>query len=474
MRALGSVFAITIFLLMASSVRAESVSWGTHIPYTLTTIAGDASDGSRCLPILGQVQASVQYSARALDPATGASLCNSTVPKGKQIRLEFTPYSSSDIYWVGTGYAWDSPYGDWTTGAVAPPLAQMCVDKNYYWTNGDSHFYASLSLDPAVKSIGNVGGLSCGSPEADGSMNCTADNEGVYAPIFDFASTYGHFYQAQRDGGSNSCFWGHSSTNPKLYTSENIHWPMDGTGWRFCSGNAPYTLTVPAQSISCPITVVDADGDAPAKPSVVATGSLQCVTGTPHSISITATDPDGDDVRYGVDWDANGTVDQFLPSSGYVPSGTTLTASRTYATTGAKNLKVIAIDERGLTSGWATFSFSCVDPEGQGGDGSVGDDGGGKGGTGGTSPNLTIRAIPSLVAPGETTHLHWSASNVAACTVSGTNGDSFSGAISDEPAGNETSAIFEQIIYTLSCEDDDGNTLTQSATVNVLPVWGET
>jgi hypothetical protein len=470
LRALGSVFAITIFLLMASSVRAESVSWGSHIPYTLASIKNPIQDGSQCLPVLGESYASVQYAAQAVDPTTGASLCGATIPKGRQVRFEFAPHASTDIYWVGTGYAWDSPYGDWIAGAASPPIGEMCMPKNYYFSNGDSNFYASLSVDPPSKSITGTSALSCGSAAEDGSMTCSALNEGAITPVFNFAATQGHFYWAQ--GSGESCYFGHS-TNPQLYTSENIYWPMDGTGWRYCYGNAPFTLSVPAQSISCPITIVDADGDAPGKPSVVATGSFQCVTGTPHSISVTATDPDGDDVRYGVDWDANGTVDQFLPSSGYAASGTTLVASRTYATTGAKTVKVIALDERGLTSGWATFSFSCVDPEGQGaGDGSVGGDG--DGGISDITPNLYIRATPSLVAPGETTRLHWSASNVASCAVTGQNGDSFSGAVSDEPEGNETSSIFEQTVYTLACEDDEGNTLTQSATVNVLPVWSET
>lgn len=462
---------------------AESVSWSTHVPYTLTTIAGDASDGSRCLPILGQIQASVQYSARALDPATGASLCNSTVPRGKQVRLEFTPYSSGDIYWVGTGYAWDSPYGDWMASAAAPPLAQMCVDKNYYWSNGDdSHFYASLSLDPAAKSIGNVSGLSCASPEADGSMNCVAGSEGVYAPIFNFASTYGHFYQAQRDGSSNSCSWGHSSTNPKLYTSENVYWPMDGTGWRYCSGNAPYTLTVPAQSISCSITVVDANGNPPAPPAVQpAVSGAQCLTGSPHTIKVSATDPDGDDIRYFVDWDSNGVADQILPASGYVASGTELAASRTYAVEGAKSVKVMTQDDRGLTSGWTTHSFNCATPENPDVDyGAGGDLGAGGSGGGGGAPALTIRAIPSIVRSGSATTVSWSAANVVSCHVSGTNGDGadsdtdpdspWRGAVS---TGVPTSAISSQTTYTLSCVDGDDNTLTQSATVNILPVFQE-
>ncbi|MBI4080046.1 hypothetical protein HY414_02390, partial [Candidatus Kaiserbacteria bacterium] len=109
---------------------------------------------------------------------------------------------------------------------------------------------------------------------------------------------------------------------------------------------------------------------------VVVSGSAQCTIGIAYSISITATDPDLDDIKYGVDWDANGTVDQFAPSSGYVPSGTSETVSRTYATEGSKTVKVMAIDENGLTSGWTTLTFSCAD-EGSGAQGEGEDLGGG-------------------------------------------------------------------------------------------------
>ncbi|MBI2613056.1 hypothetical protein HYW59_04620, partial [Candidatus Kaiserbacteria bacterium] len=216
--------------------------------------------------------------------------------------------------------------------------------------------------------------------------------------------------------------------------------------------------------------------DPPANPTLAASGSASCTVGSPYSLTMTATDPDGDTIKYAIDWDANGTVDQFAPSSGYVPSGTTETASRTYATEGSKTVKVMALDENGLTSGWSTLTFSCSDPgsnaQGGGEDLGGGDEGGGGGG-GGATPNLTIRAIPSLVRTGETTNLHWSASNVTACTVTGDNGDSFTGTISPEPQGQPSSPINEQTTYTLSCEDDDDNTLTQSTTVNILPVWSE-
>jgi len=68
--------------------------------------------------------------------------------------------------------------------------------------------------------------------------------------------------------------------------------------------------------------------------------SGSCTVGQNHSISMTATDPDAtDQVRYLIDWDNNGTVDQTVPASGYVNSGTAQSASRTWSTSGSKTVK---------------------------------------------------------------------------------------------------------------------------------------
>ncbi|MCL4851469.1 MAG: hypothetical protein KJZ78_08795 [Bryobacteraceae bacterium] len=477
--------------MMTSSARAESVQYTGTFPQ-LIHFANGTADGARCLPYVNEGYATVSYNAVAVDASTGESVCNATVPKGARVRFKFVPSVPQDIYWFTTGFYWDSPYGDWVTGAASPGAANICADKNYIYggsltANAQSNWYGTLSVNPPVKSISGLGAVfsSCTKPDADGTIVCTASSEGSATPIFNFGSTYGRFYI--RDPFTGQC----TPDEPRLMgVSSDVLWPRDGTGWRYCYGGnqRPYDFQVPARSISCPITVIDADGDAPWKPTVVATGSpLQCVVGSPHALTISATDPDGDSVRYGIDWDANGTVDQFLPATGYVSSGASQGASRTYAISGTKSVKVIAIDDRGLTSGWAGLSFSCTESESQGeevGNGE-GDGTGGNSlqGRGDTTPNLTIRAAPSLIRAGEVTHVHWSASNVTGCTVQGTNGDGvdaganknsrWQGAISPEPEGVESSPIVARTTYTLSCEQDGGGALTQRATVNIVPFWNE-
>jgi len=90
----------------------------------------------------------------------------------------------------------------------------------------------------------------------------------------------------------------------------------------------------------------------PAAPTIIGPD-----TGTPtnnYSFAISATDPNGDQVRYGVDWDSNGVVDIWLPSAGYVNSGTAQTATRSWPTDGPKSFRVLTQDAAGAVSGWAT------------------------------------------------------------------------------------------------------------------------
>jgi hypothetical protein len=233
-----------------------------------------------------------------------------------------------------------------------------------------------------------------------------------------------------------------------------------------------FDVQVPQQSISCPITVTAPVGNPPATPTLSSNG--QCVVGTPHSITMSATDPADDGLRYAVDWDANGVVDQYVPGFGFVPSGSTQTATRTYAISGSKTVKVLARDSNGLTSGWASISYNCAGSTttGLNENGNGGTDESGGGGTGQPLPDLDLRVIPSLVRSGDTTKVNWSSVNVQSCTVSGENGDAWSGLLS-ALGGNISKPITGETTYTLSCLALDGSRLTKSTTVRIIPTFQE-
>ena len=74
---------------------------------------------------------------------------------------------------------------------------------------------------------------------------------------------------------------------------------------------------------------------------------------------------------------------------------------------------------------------------------------------------------------GNTTKVHWSAQNVESCSVTAQNGDSWTGTAS--PLGGKTSkAIADETTYTLRCTDLDGDAVTRTARVRIIPGLQET
>ncbi len=79
---------------------------------------------------------------------------------------------------------------------------------------------------------------------------------------------------------------------------------------------------------------------------------------TNYSFDFNATDPDGNTLRYGVDWDNNSTVDQWVPGAGYVNSGVTQSGTRNWGSGGTYTFQVLAQDSQGANSGWANHSIT--------------------------------------------------------------------------------------------------------------------
>jgi hypothetical protein len=86
---------------------------------------------------------------------------------------------------------------------------------------------------------------------------------------------------------------------------------------------------------------------------------------------------------------------------------------------------------------------------------------------------LNIQVSPALVRPNERTTVSWTSSGMASCTVT-----------EDSPAFNDTwsgltgtqqsSAITQRTTYTLTCRNEEGTVFTDTAVVNILPVFQET
>jgi hypothetical protein len=86
---------------------------------------------------------------------------------------------------------------------------------------------------------------------------------------------------------------------------------------------------------------------APIQPS----GPTSGVVGGSYFYTTSAIDPDGDDIRYGWDWDGDGIVDEY---SNLINSGNVDSRSHTWTSTGTYNVKVKAKDEYNALSGFSS------------------------------------------------------------------------------------------------------------------------
>ncbi|MDZ4226935.1 MAG: hypothetical protein U1D26_00485 [Patescibacteria group bacterium] len=80
-----------------------------------------------------------------------------------------------------------------------------------------------------------------------------------------------------------------------------------------------------------------------------------------------------------------------------------------------------------------------------------------------------LQATPQITPAGLPVIVTWNVDNVSDCTVSGDNGDGWSGT----SGSHSSSPILQQTIYTLNCAPLDGSTLNESVIVNVLPIFQE-
>jgi hypothetical protein len=83
-----------------------------------------------------------------------------------------------------------------------------------------------------------------------------------------------------------------------------------------------------------------------------------------------------------------------------------------------------------------------------------------------------ITATPAIVLQGLTSTLYWDVENAASCSVTGTDGEHWTGESSGSD-GVQTSAITQETVFTLSCTGLDSTHTSQSATVNIVPVFRE-
>ena len=91
----------------------------------------------------------------------------------------------------------------------------------------------------------------------------------------------------------------------------------------------------------------------PSVPSGPSSGN----TGVSYQYSTSTTDPDGDNIKYGWDWNGDSNVDEW---TNYYSSGTQVTTSHSWSSAGSYWVKVIAEDIHGAQSIWSSEKLVVI------------------------------------------------------------------------------------------------------------------
>ncbi len=97
--------------------------------------------------------------------------------------------------------------------------------------------------------------------------------------------------------------------------------------------------------------VINETNNPPRTPSI--DGPTSGKKGTEYPYDVRSTDPDGDEIKYVIDWG-----DDTIDTMGFYSSGVTVTVKHTWSEKGTYTIKVKAVDEHDAESDWATLSVS--------------------------------------------------------------------------------------------------------------------
>jgi hypothetical protein len=312
-------------------------------------------------------QATIHHGSTVFNNTTGMTVNDdfgrANVNVGDSISFRPRANQDTDIDWSGNGYSADTPLGEWSNGGPSGcNPAHLVETENYGGVNFRT--YTTLHVSPSTPTISHSGtaSLSC----VNGGFDCTVMSAGTIDSRITYPATQGRYYTSVDKQGTlpdPADDWVRNGCN---YSGRPMHdggaQSADGCTFHFPSLNGPsdaclmdskyeYQLPVPAMSLDHELLAIATNGS-PAAPSL--TGPTTGYTGTSYTFTVQGTDPDGDTIRYYMDWDNNGTGDGSpQPMFGYVASGTARTFSNVWATPGVYAIHAQTQDSKGAISGWS-------------------------------------------------------------------------------------------------------------------------
>ena len=141
-----------------------------------------------------------------------------------------------------------------------------------------------------------------------------------------------------------------SSTNE----FEGYAWGSDVIGWIDFNSNLSNSNGGPLGSV-----VLTIPNDPPLTPDIL--GPVTGIINTSYSFTASSTDPNGDDIRYRIDWDNDFNIDE---STGYGSSGgyASLPAN-SWSSPGSYTFNVLAEDVNGAQSAWGSHTIVISNPQ---------------------------------------------------------------------------------------------------------------
>ena len=131
--------------------------------------------------------------------------------------------------------------------------------------------------------------------------------------------------------------WGGTDTNP--YTNGMTYFlEEDNPNWK------------QSANVDMCFKTYGLDNDPPEKPSI--TGTVKGVPDVSYNYTFTAIEPDGENIKYVIDWD-----DGNQEETAYVSSGESVIVSHTWADRGRYTIKAKAVDIVGKGSEWGTLNI---------------------------------------------------------------------------------------------------------------------
>jgi hypothetical protein len=296
------------------------------------------------------------------------------VEVGDVLKFEKLPVESNEVEWLewdqhcelvfdeeGDSNVFCDPHyyvneltGQWKENAN-PPESISCEDSNYVGGG-----WIDLTVNPPDYSLSQQGTaeLSC---NETGNV-CEVLSAGSIEPVFQINETYGKFYHRTMNNicrlfsvtgdSDQDCICEGSDIAMADYTPVNF-WSNDDPP----SPYSTYLVNIPSYNISHNINATSSN-NSPQDPIIE--GPTEGEKENLIEFQISSSDPDGDDIRYGIDWNNDGNIDQWYPSSGMVTSGSIQAISYNWLTSGEKTFKAVVQDEFGNESSWSSHTINII------------------------------------------------------------------------------------------------------------------